>query len=370
MMARRVVAAAVVVLAAGAGGWWAYARTGGTEPASAGPRALPTVPVTQGDLVATLQQPGRLGYSGSYTVVGQRPGTVTATPGPGQVIKRGQQVYAVDQRPIPLFYGSLPFYRSLSAGSEGADVRQLERNLDALGYHLTVDDRYTSGTARAVRHWQEDLGVPETGTVAPGDAVVAPGEVRVGSVNLLVGGSAQPGAAVLAGTGTGHSVFVDMPVAALGYARVGQPVSIQLPSNRTVQGKVVSIGAAAADQQADPNGTARQAGGQPSACQGGQGAGCPQSVTVEARVTSPAAQLGGVAEGPVSVTFSAETRRGVLSVPISALTIGPAGDFAVVVADGDGRRTVPVQTGLFTSGRVEISGDGIAAGVRVEVPTL
>lgn len=370
MTARRALAAVVVVLAVGAGGWWVYARSGNAEPASARPPALPTVPVTRGDLVATLQQPGRLGYSGSYTVVGQRPGTVTAVPRPGQVIRRGQRAYAVDQRPIPLLYGSLPFYRPLSPGAEGADVRQLERNLDALGYQVTVDDRYTGGTARAVRRWQEDLGVPQTGTVAPGDAVVAAGEVRVGTVNLLVGAPAQPGSAVLSGTGTAHSAFVDMPVAALGYAKVGQSVGIQLPSGRTVQGKVVTIGGAAADQQADPNGTARQAGGQPSTCQGGQGAGCPQSVTVEARVTGPAAQLGGVTEGPVSVTFSAQTRRGVLSVPISALTIGPAGAFAVVVVDGDGRRTVPVQTGLFTSGRVEVSGDGIAAGVRVEVPTL
>jgi peptidoglycan hydrolase-like protein with peptidoglycan-binding domain len=368
MTGRRVLVVAVLVLAVGAGGWWVHARAGAGAPAAAGQPALPTVAVTRGDLVATLQQPGQLGYSGAYTVVGQRAGTVTAAPRPGQLIKRGQQAYAVDQRPIPLLYGTVPFYRQLGPGSEGADVRQLERNLSALGYRdFTVDDEYTSGTARAVRHWQEDLGVTETGTVAPGDAVVAAAQVRVDTVNLVVGASAQPGAAVLTGTGTGHSAFVQLPVAARGYARLGQVVTIQLPSNRTVRGKVVSIGSAAAAQSADTDGTAGQSGGQPSPC---QGTGCPQSVTVEAQVTSPAAELGGLDQGPVSVTFSADTRRGVLSVPITALTIGPGGGFAVVVVDATGRHPVPVQTGLFTSGRVEVSGEGIAAGVEVEVPTL
>jgi peptidoglycan hydrolase-like protein with peptidoglycan-binding domain len=371
MIARRAVVVVVAAAVVGGAGWWVHARASAGAPDAAGRPALPTVAVLRGDLVATLQQPGQLGYAGSYTVVGQRAGTVTAAPRPGHVIKRGQQAYAVDQRPIPLLYGSLPVYRPLVPGAEGADVAQLERNLVALGYDdLTVDDRYTAATARAVRRWQDDLGVPQTGTVAPGDAVVAAAEVRVDTVNLLVGASAQPGAAVLTGTGTGHSAFVELPVAARGYARPGQVVSIQLPDTRTVRGKIVSVGAAAADQPADTGGTAAQSGGQASGCPAGQGSGCPQSVTVEAQVTSPPAELGGLDQGPVSVTFSADTRRGVLSVPIAALTIGPAGDFAVVVVDGTGRRVVPVRTGLFTAGRVEISGDGVAEGARVEVPTL
>jgi peptidoglycan hydrolase-like protein with peptidoglycan-binding domain len=46
-------------------------------------------------------------------------------------------------------------------------VRQLERNLDALGYdadgRMTVDDEYTWATAAAVRALQEDRGLEETG---------------------------------------------------------------------------------------------------------------------------------------------------------------------------------------------------------------
>ena len=49
-----------------------------------------------------------------------------------------------------LLFGSLPVYRTLKAGESGADVRQLEENLAALGRSgFTVDDQYTDATATA-----------------------------------------------------------------------------------------------------------------------------------------------------------------------------------------------------------------------------
>jgi peptidoglycan hydrolase-like protein with peptidoglycan-binding domain len=337
------------------------------------PTALPTTPITRSDLVSSVQVTGRLGFAGSYSLVGQRAGTVTWVPRPGAVIERGERVLAVDLRPVPLLYGSVPFYRSLSLGSTGADVRQLERNLVDLGHadadDLTVDDSYTAATASAVRRWQEDLGVPETGQVEPGDALVAPGAFRVGAVDPLIGQATQPGAPVMTGTGTGHNAHVDLQLSYRSLVKVDQAVRVQLPNGRTVDGKVTTVGttAEAAASRDRTNGTAEQAGGQPTGCQGDS---CPQTVPVEIQITSPENQLRGVFEGSVTATLPAETRRGVLSVPVEALTAGPDGKYAVVVVDDGGRRTVPVQTGLFASDRVEVSGPSLAEGVRVEVPTL
>jgi peptidoglycan hydrolase-like protein with peptidoglycan-binding domain len=365
--ARLLAATAAVLAIAGTAGWWA-ARPDRAAPPT--PSAeLPTTPVTRGDLVATTQQPGRLGYGAERPVVGQRAGTVTAAPGQGQVLQRGDRVYGVDGRPIPLCYGDVPFYRPLAPGSEGADVRQLEENLIALGLathsQVTIDDRYTAATAAAVRRWQDRLGVAQTGHLAPGDAVVAPGAVRVSRVDVLVGGPANPGTAVLAATGTIPGVYLDLPLAAQSYARAGQEVEVLLPQRRTANGAVASVGSAAVTPAAPQNGTAQQAGGQSSPCEGSS---CPQAVTVEIRLTGPPAELGGLTQAPVNVTFRGETRRDVLSVPIEALTVAPDGRFAVVVrADGQ-RRTVPVSTGLFTAGRVEVTGDGLAEGALVEVP--
>jgi hypothetical protein len=41
----------------------------------------------------------------------------------------------------------------------------------------------------------------------------------------------------------------------------------------------------------------------------------------------------------------------------------------VQVVDGGTSRIVPVQTGLFASGRVEVSGDGLAEGQTVGMPS-
>jgi len=68
---------------------------------------------------------GSIGYAGSYGVVNQARGTVTALPAVGQVVAQGQPVYAIDGTPVVLLYGSVPAYRGLSEGMSGADVRQL-----------------------------------------------------------------------------------------------------------------------------------------------------------------------------------------------------------------------------------------------------
>jgi multidrug efflux pump subunit AcrA (membrane-fusion protein) len=60
----------------------------------------------------------------------------------------------------------------------------------------------------------------------------------------------------------------------------------------------------------------------------------------------------------------------VLAVPISALLAQPGGGYAVQVENGTTTRLLTVTTGLFdeVAGRVEVSGAGLAPGMRVEVP--
>ncbi|MFC0108515.1 peptidoglycan-binding protein [Kibdelosporangium aridum] len=319
-------------------------------------KPLPTAPVTRGDLVSSIQQPGQLGYVGSIQLVAQRQGTVTAMPGVGQVISRGQQVYAVDQRPIPLFYGTLPFYRPLNRAVEGEDVRQLERNLVDLGHAtFTPDDTYTSATVNAVKRWQKSLGLTETGTVEPGDALVAAGPVRVTATNGLVGAMARPGEALVTGTGTEHGVHVDLDRRHRSMAAVDQTVQVRLYGGRSVTGVVKTIESTATQPQQNGQQNTNQER---------------QTIGVDILITSPEAELGGVFEGPVTVIFPGESRRGVLTVPIEALTVVPGGAYAVVMVDQNGRHTIEVEPGLFTASRVEITSPGLVEGMRVEVPTI
>lgn len=150
-------------------------------------------------------------------------------------------MYRVDDTPVPLLYGRLPLYRTLAEGTEGADVLQLERNLSALGYTgFTVDKTFGSATTAAVKRWQEDLGVTETGTVRPGEAVVAPGRIRVAARKAAVGD--KVGGPVLTYTGTTRVVTVDLDVEYQRLARKGAAVEVELPSGDTVKGRISSVG--------------------------------------------------------------------------------------------------------------------------------
>jgi hypothetical protein len=64
----------------------------------------------------------------------------------------------------------------------------------------------------------------------------------------------------------------------------------------------------------------------------------------------------------VQVQVTTSVHSGVLAVPVGALVALREGGYAVQTADG---RYRAVQTGMFANGMVEISGDGLAEGLKV-----
>ncbi|TVZ03804.1 hypothetical protein EAS64_15195 [Trebonia kvetii] len=370
---RRLAAAAgVPLLAAGAtaaaliGGYALYPR----QQAAATPGiATRTAPVVRTDLTNTVQVAGALGYRGSYGVVNQAAGTAyTALPATGAIVHRGDRLYEVDGTPVTLFYGSRPAWRSLSEWVlPGPDVAQLDRNVIALGFgkYLTVSDYYTAATAYAVELWQEAAGLPATGTVPLGQVVFAPGALRVTSVAPGLGSPPQPGAQVLTATSTAPVVTAQLPVAQEYLVRRGEEVTVTLPDGvTTIPGTVTAVSSVATA------GTA--AGGQdPSAQPGQSGGGSQESVAMTVRLNRPLA-AGDFDQAPVSVSIVAAHVNDVLAVPVSALVALAGGGYAVEVVHGTGaaaaRQLVAVRTGLFSSTLVQVSGAGIAAGQRVEVP--
>jgi peptidoglycan hydrolase-like protein with peptidoglycan-binding domain len=362
------VTAAAGLAAAGAGGWWLFAQAGGADPqaapAAAGPAALAAV--TRQNLVETRQVDGALGYGAEHQAASGTPGMVTWLPAEGATVSRGKPLYRIDDEPVVLLYGALPLYRNLAAAAEGPDVQVLEANLAALGYTgFTVDDSYTAETADAVRAWQADLGLAETGTVPAARVVVSPGAVRVGDATADVGARTAPGQPVLSYTGTARVVDVDLEVDDLRLARKGAKVTVVLPDGPRLRGTVASVGTVAQAAGTQPGG-GTAGGGAASGAGSGGGAGSP---TVEVTVTlDDPKKAGTLDQAPVDVEFVSAERKGVLTVAVAALLALREGGYGVEVVDGDGSRVVAVQVGMFASGRVEVTGAGIAAGTKVGVP--
>nr|WP_255643712.1 hypothetical protein [Actinoplanes polyasparticus] len=175
-------------------------------------------------------------------------------------------------------------------------------------------------------------------------AVVADGAIRVAALPVRPGAAAT--GEVLEYTGAESVVTVDVEAGGAGWARPGVKVTITLPDGRRTPGAVASIGAKASPPES---------GDEP-------------TIPVTVALTSAAA-LGKLREGPVTATYVSEQRRNVLTVPVAALVALAEGGYGVEVVEGGARRFVPVEVGLFAGGKVEVRGDGLAAGTTVGMPT-
>jgi hypothetical protein len=325
----------------------------GTRPSTGGPvdngAATSTVAVARRSLAARLSVGGTLGYAGDYTVTGHGQGTLTSLPAVGQVIGQGGVLYRVDGAPVVLLYGTTPVYRAFAEGmTAGGDVRQLNRALVGLGYASgtglsATSDEVTWATRVAIERLQEHLGVQRTGKLDVGQVVFLPGEVRVTSVPGALGGSA--GGPVLKATSTTRVISVDLSAAQRAQVKVGDPVTITMPDNGTVPGRVSAVGTVA---------TAASSGTAP---------------TVRVEVT-PSTGTGDLDQAPVQLAITTATVADVLVVPVNALLALTGGGYAVEVVDAGRHRLVPVTLGLFDddAGLVQVTGTGLAAGQHIVVP--
>jgi hypothetical protein len=303
-------------------------------------------------------------------------GTYTRLPRAGDLIRQDQPVYSVSNQPVPLLYGSVAAYRAFYVGmSDGADVGQLTHDLIALGYGagLTQSNHYSSATASAVERWQTTLGLPATGAILLGQVVFEPGPIRVTSVTPSVGasaggGSGGSGGTVLTATSTTPIVTVALAVTQEYLLKPGDTVTVVLPDGTTtVGGRVQTVGNVATCPGGSGTGTGGSADQSPCSSSGSNNNSTPTvTVTVTLDATPPGATLD---QAPVNVNITTQRADNVLAVPVNALLALEGGGFGVDVVTGSTSRLVGVTTGLYSNSLVQISGPGITAGTRVEVPS-
>ncbi len=339
------------------------------RPAPAGRPDVPvaTAPVLRTDLSARQQVAGTLGYLGLFTVASESGGgLLTWLPGPGDVVRRGRPLFAVDGQPVTLLYGPVPAWRTFAPGmSPGPDVTQLQRNLAALGFRPgPADGQFGWSTEAAVERWQQARGLTVTGTIPLGEVAFLPGPLRVTTLAQPLGATVTAGAGVVSGTSLTPGVQVWLAVGGPA-VRPGDAVLVTLPdAATTVPGTVRSVGRVAASPGSGPGSAGTGSGAPGASGAGGSGSAAVIPVTIVIAAPVPA----GLDQAPVQVAITEQHAGNVLAVPVTALLAEPGGGYAVQVAGPSGR-LIPVTTGLFddASGLIAVTGPGLRPGQPVTV---
>jgi hypothetical protein len=185
------------------------------------------------------------------------------------------------------------------------------------------------------------------------------------------GGGGGGGGTVLTATSTTPVVTLALDVSQDYLVKPGDAVSIVLPNGTsTVGGHIETVGNVATCP--DGSGTSTNSGGgsagQSSCSSGGSNSNSSPTVTVTITLdgTPPLATLD---QAPVNVSITTQTARHVLALPVNALLALQGGGFGVDVVSGNTTHLVGVTTGLYSNTLVQISGSGIKAGMRVQVPS-
>jgi peptidoglycan hydrolase-like protein with peptidoglycan-binding domain len=286
---------------------------------------------------------------------------------PGAVLKSGDVIATIAERPTLLLHSDVPFFRTLGAGVEGRDVGALQRALNALGYGIAEDARneYGPGTARAVFFLYRDRGyqpVAATGRPVDVDAAtttVAPsGEVFAAST-LPVTPRSQCGVA------GGH---VDGPVCSLQTAtgsprltvaaveadmiRAGQHATIALDDGSTVEATVRER------LEADSEDPDTETAGADDADLVDKGA----ADDVAFGLDTPE-QMSGGTTGTATIVTAESPANGLRIEEIAIRSRGAA--TWLVAADG---ATLPVKRGLCAAGLCVVTGPRLEPGLRIRLP--
>ena len=236
--------------------------------------------------------------------------------------------------------------------ASGADVRQLEEALVALGCDadgaLVADGIYTIETTQGVLALQSTTGLAQDGIIDLGEVIFLPGSVRITGQLAIRGSGVGPGSMVLGISLSEKTVRVNLPANKQGVLAVGDAVAVEMPDQSEVPATVVFVSqtATSAENDWDP---------------------ATFEVLIELDDASVVEDLD---EAPVDVIALSDSVEGVMAVPVSALVALLEGGYAVELDTGAGQpQLVAVEVGFFGSNNmIQITSAVLQPGDRVVVP--
>ena len=330
-------------------------------------RVLSTRVVTRG--TAHFGSPRALGVTPSSLKDGPR--IVTSLPAHGARLTAGDVLATVSGRPVFLLEGRMPAFRDLGPGMWGRDVAQLERSLRRLGLAPgAVDGSFDAATGDAVARLYRRHGFQP---VVATEQILA--RARPAEAGLVAGGFAQPGVQLpsdeVVFVGSGPQLVTQLPaevgskprralatvtdsdVVIDGQLRVEQAGRVHTGAKVLVDEPTLGI---------NTTGRVTSVAGRPGT-DGADGF----HVSFQVGVKNPPAALVGAS---VRLTIPIRsTRTAQLTVPVTAVSLGPDGGSRVEKAVDGVNEFVAVRTGLSADGFVSITAKpgALSAGDHVVV---
>ncbi|MFG1819075.1 peptidoglycan-binding protein [Kribbella sp. NPDC049174] len=370
-----------------------------------------TVPVEKKALSSKVVGRGDASFDGAVNIRVETSGLTTPAivtgkvPTVGSTITEGKALLEITGRPVIGLAGVLPMYRTLSPGSKGPDVLQLEQTLDRLGLDPgDVDDEYDGDTSAAVERLYEDAGYdapePDKQLTQAVDAAEKTVDQMKNALRQAQSQLKQAKDAAKAGGNTDTSVqqgAVDdaeenladaqealneaefkagtpLPVSEIVYVKTlpRRVDDVKVERGGTVNGVVMSASGASlvVTVKVDAQTAERLKAGMAATLDLGEGtavAGKVRRVTkngdtydvVVAPNTLTAKQLALFRDANVRVTIPVKSTAGkVLAVPVAALSSGPDGGSRIEVLRDGKIELIPVTVGLSADGYAQVTPSG------------
>lgn len=330
-----------------------------TGPDRQEPAPVLTAAVEIGQVITSVQGTLRL-----------EPATVTSVPVPviqegalalvtavpltaGAEVVAGAVIAEVADRPVIALPGHIPAYRPLSFGAIGADVGQLQRALEQIGYPIDdSESTFGKSTARAVlRLYLERNLLPLDGagqpvTTSNPDAVGIPlGEVAfVPALPAVLAASCGVTGVVVQGElcsirSTAIAALIEVSAAEAAVLSEGLPVRVEI-DREIAEGTLGAKLPTAAEEE-----------------------GGPPAVVLYQFVTGSVLEES--ATGRSAAIVLEQSNPAVLIVPAAAISSSTTGAARVFIASADGTRAVSVSLGLCSGGVCEVTASDLREGEKV-----
>ena len=267
---------------------------------------------------------------------------------PGAEVNDGSLIAAVAGRPVFVLRGQIPAYSTMSYGSSGIEVRELQAGLEAAGFSVGFDTAgtYGAGTAAAVADLYQRAGYASV--TAPGPAggsgtkhKTRPQQYATVPLGEVMFTPSLP-VTVVSVAHLGQTIASGKPLATLGSGRLSFQAATDLNTASLL--RIGATGRATSDLSNGSFAIRLSAKKPGSAPDGGPGS----KLTVTP--VNPAAAAPYVGQNMALHLRTGQAAGLQWVVPVSAVITNASGASSVIVLHGSRQVSVPVQAGLAFAG--------------------